>query len=89
MFFDEITRTLGEDISAIKNFSLVNVANHGLLVNGHNQVVMCTTCKIVLKCNKNNIYIYGQNLSIVSMSNTDFVIKGNIWCVSDREVVLC
>ena len=89
MFFDEIGTTFGLDMQTLKNFSIVNVANKGLIVYDHNEIMLCTSCKIVLKCNKKMIYIFGQNLIIQSLSQTDFVIKGDIFCISDREVSLC
>ena len=89
MFFNEITQTLGEDVDALKNYSFFCVANCGLVVNGHNEIVLCTGCKIVLKCNKKFLYVYGQNLKIISMSSTHFAIKGDVWIMGDREVNIC
>ena len=89
LFFDELTNTLGQDINALKNFSYFNVANKGLIINGHNEIVLCTSCKIVLSCNKKFLYIYGQNMQIICMTNTEFSIGGDIWCVSNKEVTIC
>lgn len=89
LFFDEITQSLGQDFNALKSFSFYCVANQGLVLNGHNEIILCTSCKIVLKCNKKTLFVYGQNLKIVSMSNTHFLIKGDIWVIGDREVNIC
>lgn len=89
MFFDEITKSLGQDMDALKKFSFVNVANKGLFLNGKNVVELYNTCKIILKCEKTKLFIYGHNLKIEKMSATDFCVRGEIFCISDREVSLC
>lgn len=88
MFFDEITKRLGADIQTLKNFSWTNIGNLGLVLNGQNTILSYNTCKIVLRCNRQQVFIYGQNLRIQSMSPTDFCVVGQIFCVSDREVSL-
>ena len=89
MFFDEITKSLGQDVEALKNFSYLNVANKGLVVYAKNSIQSYSTCKIVLRCNKTKLYIFGNNLKIEFMSQNDFCVKGEIFCISDREVQLC
>lgn len=89
MFFNEIAASLGEDLNALKNFCYVNVANLGLVVYGKNSIVYYSSCKIILKCNKTQIFVYGHNLKIASMSATEFCVKGEIFCVSNSEVQPC
>lgn len=88
MFFDEITKSLKQDISALKDFSYTNVANKGVFVNGKNTIEVFSSCKIVLKFAKHKLYIFGNNLKIETMNQTSFCVCGDIFCISDREVNL-
>ena len=89
MFFDEITKSLKEDVNALKSFCYVNVANKGLYVSAKNKIEFYNSCKIILKCEQHRLFIFGQNLKIESMTQTDFCVRGEIFCVSDREVEVC
>ena len=89
MFFEEISNSLGADIKALKEFSFINVANMGLVIYGKYNIMLYNTAKIILKNKQNTLYIYGQNLTIKSMNKTSFCIIGKIFCIGDREMVLC
>ena len=89
MFFDEVTKSLKQDLIALKNFSYLNVANKGLQFYGKNIIEIYNTCKIVLRCNKNKLFILGQNLKIEKMDQSEICVVGEIFCISDREVSLC
>ena len=73
----------------INGIRMLNINNVALIIDAKLTITTYTTTKIVLQHKKSKIYIYGENLHIAELSNTQTIVRGIIDCVSKQEVSIC
>lgn len=73
----------------INGIRMLNINNLALIIDAKLTIKTYTTDKIVLQHKTSTLYIYGQNLHITELSNTQTIIKGCITCISSCEVNVC
>ncbi len=89
MFLNELSQKLSMQIDDILGgFRVTNVNNKAVIIDAKAVIDIYNSCKIVLSVKRHKIFVYGNNMTIVDYGAGQTVIKGNIICISDREVNL-
>ena len=85
MFFKEVFDDL-KIAAKLCPFVVTNLGFLGTVIEGKFNIEYFSSVKIILKAKKQNLFVYGQNLTIKNMQPDEITILGEIFVISSREV---